>query len=265
MSEELKVKLDVFEGPLDLLLHLIQTLEIDIYDIPIAEITTQYMNYIDTMTILQLDVAGDYIVMAATLMSIKSQMLLPIEDVTHDDLEMDYEVEDPREALVQQLLEYKKYKVAATVLHEKEAERQHYFSRPPTNLDDFKEEVPPLEPNQVNTLDLFLAFHDMIERQKKRLPRHTTVQSENRTIEEQMTRVLEKVKTASASEAVRFDDLFDVFTRPEIVTTFMAVLELIKTKEIVVRQSEAFQPIYVFQHSENEETELRSEIDDTAR
>ena len=105
MSEELKVKLDVFEGPLDLLLHLIQTLEIDIYDIPIAEITTQYMNYIDTMTILQLDVAGDYIVMAATLMSIKSQMLLPIEDVTHDDLEMDYEVEDPREALVQQLLE----------------------------------------------------------------------------------------------------------------------------------------------------------------
>ena len=115
---EINIKLDVFEGPLDLLLHLIQQMEIDIYDIPIATITEQYMNYIHTMKTLELAVAGEYLVMAATLMAIKSKTLLPVQEFVTDDEEL-WE-EDPREELVTQLLEYRKYKYAAEKLTEKD-------------------------------------------------------------------------------------------------------------------------------------------------
>ena len=121
--KELNVKLEIFEGPLDLLLHLIKTLEIDIYDIPISEITEQYMIYIRSMKELDLELAGEYIVMAATLMAIKSKTLLPkVELEYNDDSEFLDEI-DPREQLVAQLLEYRKYKYAAGVLKEKETER----------------------------------------------------------------------------------------------------------------------------------------------
>ncbi len=118
--EEINIKLDVFEGPLDLLLHLIQKLEIDVYDIPIAAITEQYMQYIHAMKSLELEVAGEYLVMAATLMAIKSQMLLPKQEILIE--ENDPYEEDPRDMLVAQLLEYRKYKYAAEQLSEK-AER----------------------------------------------------------------------------------------------------------------------------------------------
>lgn len=163
--EEIKVKLDVFEGPLDLLLHLIKTLEIDIYDIPIAQVTDQYMNYIHAMESSQLEVAGDYLVMAATLMSIKSQMLLPKQEL--DDDEDTYE-EDPRENLVAQLLEYRKYKYAAGELFEKAEERSHYFTKEPMDMDEYKDEDTSLEANQFNTIDLYLAFQSMLEKKKKK-------------------------------------------------------------------------------------------------
>ncbi|WP_368242833.1 segregation/condensation protein A, partial [Enterococcus faecalis] len=126
--QEINLKLDVFEGPLDLLLHLIQKLEIDIYDIPITAVTEQYMSYIHAMQTLELEVAGEYLVMAATLMAIKSQMLLPKQELEIIDDENFFEEEDPREALVAQLLEYRKFKYAATVLHEKEEERKLYYT-----------------------------------------------------------------------------------------------------------------------------------------
>lgn len=130
---EINIKLDVFEGPLDLLLHLIQQMEIDIYDIPIATITEQYMNYIHTMKTLELAVAGEYLVMAATLMAIKSKTLLPIQEFVTDDEEL-WE-EDPREELVTQLLEYRKYKYAAEKLTEKAEERSLYYTKDPMNID----------------------------------------------------------------------------------------------------------------------------------
>ena len=129
--QEINLKLDVFEGPLDLLLHLIQKLEIDIYDIPITAVTEQYMSYIHAMQTLELEVAGEYLVMAATLMAIKSQMLLPKQELEIIDDENFFEEEDPREALVAQLLEYRKFKYAATVLHEKEEERKLYYTKEP--------------------------------------------------------------------------------------------------------------------------------------
>ncbi|GMA47456.1 hypothetical protein GCM10025854_17060 [Tetragenococcus muriaticus] len=160
---EIKVKLDIFEGPLDLLLHLIQTLEIDIYDIPIAQVTEQYMNYIHAMDNTQLEIAGDYLVMAATLMSIKSQMLLPKQEEIEEDDE--YE-EDPREALVEQLLEYRKYKYAAKQLSEKAEERRNYFTKEPMDMDEYKDEDTSLEKGQFKTMDLYLAFRSMLEKRR---------------------------------------------------------------------------------------------------
>ncbi|MFZ1353667.1 MAG: segregation/condensation protein A, partial [Enterococcus aquimarinus] len=159
--QEIQIKLDVFEGPLDLLLHLIQKLEIDIYDIPIAAVTDQYMKYIRAMKAFELGVAGEYLVMAATLMAIKSQTLLPT--MTSDyDFEEDYEQEDPRETLVTQLLEYRKFKYAAECLAEKAEERSQYFTKEPMNVVAFKsEEQLILKANQLTTIDLFLAFHQM--------------------------------------------------------------------------------------------------------
>src|SRR5699024_7998730 len=129
MNHPYKVKLDTFEGPLDLLLHLINKYEIDIYDIPLAEITEQYMEYIHTMTILELNIASEYLVMAATLIAIKSEMLLPKPNLPDEDI--DEYMEDPKEELINRLVEYRKYKNAAENLKEKEKAANQIFTRTP--------------------------------------------------------------------------------------------------------------------------------------
>lgn len=149
---EIKIKLAVFEDSLDLLLHLIQKLELDIYDIPIADVTEQYMEYIHTMKTLELEVAGEYLVMAASLMAIKSQMLLPKQEL--EPIDDAYE-EDPREALVAQLLEYRKYKYAAEQLSEKAEERSQYYTKEPMDIEDYRETTEELPEHQLNTIDLF--------------------------------------------------------------------------------------------------------------
>ena len=249
---ELNVKLDIFEGPLDLLLHLIKTLEIDIYDIPIAEITEQYMLIIRSMQELDLELAGEYIVMAATLMSIKSKMLLPKVEVAFDDSNY-LEEEDPREALVAQLLEYRKYKYAAGVLKERETERGKYYTKEATNLDLYKEETAPLAPNEVTTIDLFLAFSDILHRQKELEPVLTSISSEEYSIEDKIKEIMNRVIHLNLKQGVTFDSLFYVFTRNEIVTTFMALLELIKAGQIIAKQSNSEQPIVLFRNSEVKE------------
>ncbi|RHH68189.1 MULTISPECIES: segregation/condensation protein A [Vagococcus] len=243
--EEINVKLDIFEGPLDLLLHLIKTLEIDIYDIPIAEITEQYMNYIHTMRTLDLEIAGEFLVMAATLMAIKSKMLLPQEVVEVDD-ESEYDALDPREVLVQQLLDYKKFKYVATVLKEMETERGDYFTKEATDLSDYEKECAPLEPNEVTMIDLYLAIHDVMTRAKEMEPMETSIVMEDYTIDDRIEFVMSRVSTLSKTEYVLFDELFTVYTRSEIVMTFLAMLELIKKRDIVVKQSSVDATIQIF-------------------
>lgn len=249
--ETINLKLDVFEGPLDLLLHLIKQLKIDIYDIPIAEITKQYMSYIHTMQTLELDVAGEYIVMASTLMAIKSQMLLPTETYEGDyDEELDEGV-DPREGLVQQLLEYRKFKFAATILQEKEEERSQYFTKEPMNVEEFKEESQELSPTQYNTIDLFLAFHQMLEKKKKKQPMQTTIEAEDISIDERMGQIVyhlrEVILESGSNQGVPFDSFFEEnHSKSEIVTTFMALLELMKKKQIYIKQETNYDPIYLF-------------------
>lgn len=242
--EAINLKLDVFEGPLDLLLHLIQQLEIDIYDIPIAGVTEQYMDYIHAMKTLELEVAGEYIVMAATLMSIKSQMLLPKQE-----LEFDYEEdegEDPRDALVQQLLEYRKYKYAATVLSEKEQERSQYYTKAPMDLSDYEEEILPLPKDQLNTIDLFLALHDVLKRKKDLEPITTTVASESITIDQKVTEIQQRLADLAENESLTLESMFTHYTKDEVITTFMALLELMKKGQAIASQSETYAPILIF-------------------
>ncbi|MGX7127305.1 segregation/condensation protein A [Enterococcus wangshanyuanii] len=258
--QEMNVKLDVFEGPLDLLLHLIKKLEIDIYDIPIAAVTEQYMNYIHTMKTLELEVAGEYIVMAATLMAIKSKMLLPKQELEVTDDDELLTGEDPRDALVAQLLEYRKFKYAAGLLHEKESERSLYYTKEPMDVDEYKEDNPLLEPNQLNTIDLFLAFHAMLEKKKNRQPVETTVAGDDVSIEEKITAISQRMAQIDRQTPVNFEDFFTSHSKQEIVTTFMALLELMKKGSIHVEQEENYSTILLY----NTANEIESSTEETA-
>src|SRR5918994_7373372 len=164
--EAYPVRLDNFEGPLDLLLHLIKKSELDIYDIPITLITQQYIEYIDLMQELNLDVAGEFLVMASTLIHIKSRMLLPRPDPTQDDGEVE---EDPREALIRRLIEHQKFKAAAELLHDRETLRGAQFTRPDSRIqsiagDDYEPEL------EVDLFSLLSAFRAVLERARERPP-----------------------------------------------------------------------------------------------
>lgn len=228
--EAYKVKIKVFEGPLDLLLHLIKRYEIDIYDIPMSEITSQYMEYIHTMKELELDIASEYLVMAATLLSIKSKMLLPTPPT---DIEFEeYEEEDPREALVEQLIEYKKYKEAAEWLKDKETDMFHVFTKPADDVSylEKKEDDGCL---QVSVYDMLQAVQKLLHRKKFQIPKKATVAREDIPIE---GRIEEIRKIFAKKKETTFHQLFDYETKAEIVVTFLAVLELMKLNEIICYQ-----------------------------
>lgn len=242
--ETISLKLDVFEGPLDLLLHLIQQLEIDIYDIPIADVTGQYLNFIHAMKTLELEVAGEYLVMAATLMSIKSRMLLPKPELEFD--YVDDEGEDPRDALVQQLLEYRKYKYAASVLSEKEQERSLFYTKAPMDLSEYEEEIPPLPKNQLNTIDLFLALHDVLKRKRQEEPVETTIVNESITVDQKVTEIDQRLAGLSEDEGLPLESLLVQYTKDELITTFMALLELMKKGRALAAQTETYAPILIY-------------------
>lgn len=239
------VKLDAFEGPLDLLLHLINTLEIDIYDIPVSKITEQYLLYIQTMKELKLDVASEYLVMAATLLAIKSKMLLPKyeEDVYDDELEMNLE-QDPRDELVERLIEYRKYKEAAHDLKSLEEERGLMYTKAPSDLTDLaKEEKFVREELNVSLYDMLSAFQKLMRRKKLQRPMTTKIARQEISIETRMTEIIKELK--AIKRRMSFNELFPVYQREHIVVTFLAVLELMKRNEIRAEQEENFGEIFV--------------------
>lgn len=230
------VKLEIFEGPLDLLLHLIKQHQVSIYDIPIVLVTEQYLEYIDLMQELNLDVAGEFLVMAATLIHIKSRMLLPRPDPAQEDPE-----EDPREALVRRLLEHQKFKAAAELLHERETLRSAQWTRPDGPISEIAGEAP--EPEvEVDLFSLISAFRAVVERAKQR-PK-VYLPAEQIPIEKRIEQLLAKL---SETEACGFEDLFgDVYTRSGLIVTFLALLEMIRLKLVRVFQSGALGPIRVY-------------------
>ncbi len=240
-----QVKIDAFEGPLDLLLHLINRLEIDIYDIPVAQITEQYLLYIKTMNELKLDVASEFLVMAATLLAIKSKMLLPKheEEFHEEDPEVSYE-EDPREELVERLIEYRKYKEAAIDLKSMEEERGLIYTKPPSDLSDFAKDIQPAKTElSVSLYDMLAAFQKLLRRKKLQRPMATKIARQEISIEKRMTEIMEELKGLKGRK--NFNDLFPYPAKDHIVVTFLAILELIKRNEIDVEQKENFGEIFI--------------------
>ena len=237
-----QVKLDTFEGPLDLLLHLIRTSEVNIYDIPISMITEQYLRYIELMQELNLDVAGEFLVMAATLIHIKSRTLLPRPDPTQEDGGPE---EDPREALVRRLLEHQKFKAAAELLHDRETLRSAQYMRPDSRVADAAgdEYEPELE---VDLFSLLAAFKGVLERASRR-PR-MVLPPEEIPIE---TRIDQLLNRLSETEACGFEDLFadGDGSRGFMIVTFLALLEMIRLKLVRVFQSGGSGAIRVYKRA----------------
>jgi len=237
-----KIKLEVFEGPLDLLLYLVKKDHLNIYDIPISTVTEQYLQYINLMQMLDLNIAGEFLVMAATLMQIKSKMLLPAEE----GVAADGEEEDPREELVRRLLEYEKFKEIASDLRQKETDQREIFKRPKTEEGKLEEENKGAY-FEASIFDLINAF----SRALKDVPKEVfyEVVKDKFTMEEATHRILHLLLVNSQ---VRLSELFgQAKNKMEIIVTFLAVLELIKMKEIIALQSELFQEIDIMRNKEN--------------
>jgi segregation and condensation protein A len=226
-------KLPRFEGPLDLLLHLIKRDEMDIYDIPIAHITAQYLKYIEIMQLLDLDVAGEFLVMAATLMRIKAKMLLPLPKSDDEEDEG-----DPREELVQRLLEYRLYKEASGTLKEQEAVRRSIFERGMVPTED---DAGPLPLAPATLFDLLEALNRVMARRPERSV--YAIQTEVWDIEDKMSLI---VRTVSEEGQLRFSQVMaQASERMEIVVSFMALLELIKMGRVIVIQDANFADILI--------------------
>ncbi|MDF2946952.1 MAG: scpA [Bacillales bacterium] len=239
---EYKVKVEAFEGPLDLLLHLVQKMEIDIYDIPVSEITEQYLFYVNTMQELELNVASEYLVMAATLIAMKSKTLLPVHEEFLD--ADDYVEDDPRETLILQLLEYKKYKEISSTFKEREIEQSFVFTKPASDITEYAPKnlsVP--DDLNISFYDLLGAFQKVIIRKKFSSPLQTKIMRQEITLEERMEEILELVQRKG--ENVDFTELFEYQSKGHLVVTFLAVLELIKLKKISVFQDRNFSRIYI--------------------
>jgi segregation and condensation protein A len=237
-----QVKLDAFEGPLDLLLHLIRKNEVDIYDIPIALITQQYLAYIDLMKEMNLDVAGEFLVMAATLIHVKSRTLLPRPDPAQEDAGPQ---EDPREALIRRLLEHQKYKAAAGLLHDRETLRDAQFGRPDASIaqaagDAYEPEL------EVDLFSLLAAFQGVLQRAARR-PR-MVLPPDQISIEDRIAQLLGRL---SETEACGFEDLFEDGdgSRSFMIVTFLALLEMIRLKVIRVFQAGSFGAIRVYKRA----------------
>ena len=239
--EAYPVRLQNFEGPLDLLLHLIRQHQVNVYDIPIATITQQYLEYLEVMQELNLDIAGDFLVMAATLIHIKSRLLLPRpapEQTTEDE-------EDPRDALIRRLVAHQQFKAAAEMLHERETVRSAQYMRPDASVapvagDEYEPEL------EVDLFSLIAAFRGVLERANRR-PR-MVLPPEQLSIEARIEQLLGRL---SETEACGFEQLFEDGdgSRPFMIVTFLAVLEMIRLKLIRVFQSGPFGPIRVYKRA----------------
>jgi segregation and condensation protein A len=248
-----KVRLDIFEGPLDLLLYLIKKDEVNIYDIPIAKILDQYLGYIELMKFLDLNVAGEFIVMAATLMHIKSKMLLPPDENAL--LEESEEELDPRAELVKRLLEYKQFKEAAMLLREKEEYRREHFVRPQKEIETADGVY-----FEANLFDLISAFNKALKEVPKEI--FLEVIKDEFTVEQKVHDILHFLVN---EPKIFLSDLFNqAKNKFEIVAMFLAILELIRLKEIIVAQKGLFENIVIMANKEKIKTVPTATLEEKA-
>ena len=237
METDYKVKLEIFEGPLDLLLYLIKQDEIDIYEISLERITRQYLEYLQAFKELNIDIAGEFIVMAANLIYLKSRSLLPVDQQPPDE---DAAEDDPRWDLIRQLIEYKKFKEAAGQLHTLALEQERTFARAGTRLEAAF--LPPLPLGEVGIFQLINALQTVIKRIEAREDLRE-IFGEHFTVSERIESILQRV---SSGRALKFTELFaEMASRVEIVVTFLALLELIRLKQVRATQANPFDEIEI--------------------
>ena len=226
-----------FEGPLDLLLHLIKKSKMEIFDIEISEITKEYLNYIKEMTDMNLDIASEYLVMAAELIEMKSRKLLP----NKKDEEEKEEDENPEEELKRRLIEYKKYKESTEVFRNLEENRANYYTKAPESLKQYSSEK--LENDgSVGIFDLLDAFQKLLERQEYNKPKNTKITRKELSVKERVAKIRDILKV---HKKINFIELFDNFSKPYVVVTFLSVLEMAKNREINIKQDNNFSDIYL--------------------
>ncbi len=237
MESEYKVKLEIFEGPLDLLLYLIKKDELDIYEISLERITRQYLEYLQAFKELNIDVAGEFVVMAANLIYLKSRSLLPVDQQPPEE---DAEEDDPRWDLIRQLIEYKKFKEAAAQLQVRQLEQERIFVREPNGMEPVL--AAPLRLGEVGIFQLINAFQTVL----KRLDARENLQEifgEHYTVSDKIEWILQRV---GDGVPLRFSELFATMaSRVEIVVTFLALLELIRLHQVSARQTDPFDEIEI--------------------
>lgn len=223
--DELRLKLGKFAGPLDLLLYLIKQEQANIFDIPIAKITDEYLKYIRLMENLDITLAGDFLVMAATLIEIKSKMLLPKEIVSADE-----EIEDPRQELVDRLLEYEKFKSASQMLYERSTVEQAVFTRGQIESDENNSEI------NASVFDLLKVFQKIMERHKEEI--QMEIHREEITLADMLKNLKRRIFEAKELSLLKFFE--EMHTRRELVTAFIAVLEIVRTESVKLMQTATF-------------------------
>lgn len=231
---EYKVTINDFEGPMDLLLHLVKSQNIDIIDLNVEEITEQYLGYIKEAEELNLDIASEYLTLAAELIEIKSSSLLPKKELVNDEYE-----EDPRERLIQRLIEYQKYKEVIPSLKELEIERKNYFSKSPNNLKEFQDDTN-INYGDLNLDILIDAFQKFLERKQEEKPLNTKITKKEYSISVRSREIKDVLKK---KKKVNFEELFEIVTKDYVVVTFLSILSMAKKGELLITQEDNFSNI----------------------
>ena len=231
-----KVMIDEFEGPLDLLLHLIKEDNIDIYEIKIEKITTQYLDYIKQMKELNLSIASEYLVMASELIEMKSKMLLPKQKNIEED---EYE-EDPKEVLIERLLAYKKYKEITSEFKDLELLRKQIITKEPENLSKYAKEMD--NEDNIGLNDLLEAFNLLLSKKESEKPIATKITKKELSVGDKVLKIRNILKN---KKTVNFEELFENSTKEEVIVSFLSILEMIKKDEIVVNQDSNFNRITI--------------------
>ena len=236
MNDKYVVTIDNFDGPLDLLLHLIKEQDIDIYDIKIEDITKQYLDYIRHMKELNLEIASEYLVMASELIEMKSKMLLPKKREKEED---GYE-EDPRELLIERLLAYKRYKEVTSEFKDLELTRKMIFTREPDNLNRYAKEEESIE--ELGVADLIDAFNNLLKRKELDRPIATKITKKELSVADKVNKIKNILRN---KKRINFEEIFEVSTKEEVIISFLSVLEMVKKDEILLTQDGNFKNIVI--------------------
>lgn len=232
-----RVTINDFEGPMDLLLHLIKKQDMDIFNISIEEITKQYLNFINEMEEMNLNVASEYLIMAAELLEIKSSILLPKKEIVDEDVE-----EDPRENLINRLIEYKKYKELTSDFKKLESSRKNYFTKGMENLSKYRSNDNSINLGEIDLNSLLDAFSKFLVRKQEEKPLNTKISKKEYSVKERCDEIRAIIKK---KKNINFEELFDVYKKDYIVVTFLSILDLARKQEINIVQKDNFDKIYL--------------------